>query len=202
MRLRGYRPHSVATYLQRLALAFEVLGNPGPISHLPHDFTPGVIRVHEFDVVWRGLAQDEVRRYLTELSNDLETLLSQRSESNDPAIATNPARVASASGTITSVVVPSGVAVALDPAARSVVFVGEQLSLAVQEQIPGHPNLAVIDASGVIVKTLATTCGTGVVDQVLRVDGEVRVVEVTPAGDFQARLDLDTLTLERVAEWR
>jgi len=60
----------------------------------------------------------------------------------------------------------------------------------------------ILGPAGDELKKLGTSCSTGVVDEVLEVQGEVRVIETTPRGDFQARLDLDLLVLERVAEFR
>jgi hypothetical protein len=45
-------------------------------------------------------------------------------------------------------------------------------------------------------------CGTGRINQALEAAGEIRVTEATPHGDYQARLDLDSLALEWVGAWR
>ena len=105
-------------------------------------------------------------------------------------------------GSITCVVMAEGLPVRLEVPARSVVFVGQSLALVVLEVGLGTENLLVLGPAGDELARLGTTCGTGSIGEVLDVAGEIRVIEVTPAGDFQARLDVDSLTLERVAEWR
>ena len=81
--LRGYLKHDVAAYLGRIALAVEVLGeDTGPPPALPADFQPDAIRTHEFDVVWRGLDREEVRAFLTQLADELESRLSSTDTSS------------------------------------------------------------------------------------------------------------------------
>ena len=129
--------------------------------------------------------------------------MSEPRAERDPQPVGDPLACTAASGSIRSIVlIGSGTPVMFDPPAQSVLFIGDRLALVVQKASFGQANLTVLGPSGVELKTLGTTCGTGVVDQVLKVDGEIRVVESTPAGDFQARLDLESLTLERLAEWR
>lgn len=74
--------------------------------------------------------------------------------------------------------------------------------LVVEARDPGEPNLLLIDVAGTEVWRSGTSCGDGTIDQVLPVLGELRAIEVTPKGDFQATIDLDTGTLTRIAEWR
>jgi hypothetical protein len=81
-------------------------------------------------------------------------------------------------------------------------LIGDSIALVVGAARPGEKNLMVLGPAGDELARLGTTCATGYIDQVLDVLGEIRVIEVTPHGDYQARLDLDSLALERVAEWR
>jgi hypothetical protein len=85
---------------------------------------------------------------------------------------------------------------------KAVSLVGDSLALVVTEASFGENNLLVLGPEGDELARLGTTCGTGFIDQVLDVSGEIRVIEATPRGDYQARLDLDSLTLERTGEWR
>ena len=71
--LRGYQKSAVAAYLGRIALAVEAAGsNTNLPSALPDDVQPDAIRIHEFDIVWRGLDREEVRAFLSQLANELE----------------------------------------------------------------------------------------------------------------------------------
>ena len=105
-------------------------------------------------------------------------------------------------GTIRQVAMAEGLPVRFEPPARSANFVLDQLALVVLEGQFGDRNLVVLGPAGDEVVRLGTTCGTGLIDQVLDIDGEIRVIEATPRGDFQARIDLDSFELVRVAEWR
>src|SRR5262245_42338724 len=111
-------------------------------------------------------------------------------------------RILTVDGSISCLVMTSGLPVRFDPPVTWVSFVGSSLALAIMNADRGTKNLIILGPSGDEIARLRTTCGTGVIDQVLDIDGELRVVEATPRGDFQARLDLDALTLERVGEWR
>jgi hypothetical protein len=95
-----------------------------------------------------------------------------------------------------------GLPIRFDATAISVSLVKDSIALVVLEAPAGEKNLVVIGPAGDELARLGTTCGTGIIYEVLDVVGEIRVIEGTPHGDFQARLDLDSLTLERIAEWR
>lgn len=86
--------------------------------------------------------------------------------------------------------------------ARSVSIVDDTIALVVLEAQSGEKNLVIVGPAGDELARLGTTCGTGTIDEVLDVLGEIRVIEAARNGLWQARLDLDTLTLERIAEWR
>lgn len=106
------------------------------------------------------------------------------------------------SGSIHYVSMAEGLPVRFEPPARSVSFVGDLMALAILEGEPGDRNLLVLGPAGDELARLGTTCGRGLISQVLDVDGEVRAIEATSGGDFQARLDLATFEMERIAEWR
>lgn len=89
-----------------------------------------------------------------------------------------------------------------DVKARSVSIVDDSIALVILEARAGEKNLVVLGPAGDELTRLGTTCGTGSVDEVLDVLGEIRVIEATGNGLSQALLDLDTLTLKRIAEWR
>ncbi len=95
-----------------------------------------------------------------------------------------------------------GLPVNFDVKAKAVSVVNDSVALVVLEAQPGEKNLIVLGPAGDELARLGTTCGTGIIYEFLDVLGEIRVIEVTGHGDFQARLDLDSLALERVAEWR
>lgn len=105
-------------------------------------------------------------------------------------------------GTITHLVMGEGLPVRFDVPARSVSLMRDSFALVIFDGEPGTKNLAVYGPAGDELTRLGTTSGTGTIDEVLDVDGEIRAIEATPHGMFQARFDLETLTLERVAEWR
>jgi hypothetical protein len=107
-----------------------------------------------------------------------------------------------ASGTIRQVAMAEGLPVRFDPPARSVVFLLDRMALVILQGQFGDSNLVVLGPGGDELARLGTTCGTGIIDQVLDVDGEIRAIEATPRGDYQARIDLDSFRMERVAEWR
>jgi len=111
-------------------------------------------------------------------------------------------RIVAVDGSVTYVVMAEGLPVRFDEPARSVCFLDDSLALVVFDGEFGDKNLLILGPAGDELARLGTTCGRGTVDQVLDVEGEIRVIEATPGADYQARLDLDTLTLERVAEWR
>jgi hypothetical protein len=81
-------------------------------------------------------------------------------------------------------------------------LVGDSIALVVGAARWGEKNLLILGPAGDELVRLGTTCGTGYIDEVLDVLGEIRVIEATRNGLWQARPDLDTLTLERIAEWR
>ena len=85
---------------------------------------------------------------------------------------------------------------------KTVSFIGSSLALVVLEARFGDRNLVILGPEGEELVRLGTTCGRGLIDQVFETAGEVRVVEVTPSGDFQATVDLEELSLRRIAEWR
>ena len=66
----------------------------------------------------------------------------------------------------------------------------------------GDRNLLVLGPAGDELARLGSTCGHGLIVEVLDVAGEIRVIEARGGNMSQARLDLDTFTLEWVAEWR
>lgn len=111
-------------------------------------------------------------------------------------------QIVTITGSISQLVMAEGLPVNFDTPPRSVSLVGQSLALVLLEADFGTENLLIVGPSGDLLVRLGTTCGTGVVDQILDIAGEIRVIEVTPSGDFQARLDMDALSLERVAEWR
>ncbi len=111
-------------------------------------------------------------------------------------------RIVTVSGSITQIVMAEGMPLRLETPALAVTFVGQSLALAILPVESGEKNLVIIGPAGDEIKRLGTTCGTGELYEVLEVDGEIRVIEATPRGDFQARLDLASLELERVAAWR
>jgi hypothetical protein len=111
-------------------------------------------------------------------------------------------RLTAVSGEVRQVAMADGLPIGFEPPARSVAFVRDLLALVILQGQFGDRNLVVLGPDGDELARLGTTCGTGVIDQVLDVDGEIRAIEVTPRGDFQARIDLDSLEMERVAEWR
>lgn len=111
-------------------------------------------------------------------------------------------RLTGATGSISQVVMAEGLPVTFDPPARSVDFLGDFLAFVVLVGRFGDRNLVVLGPEGDELARLGTTCGTGLIDQMLDVDGEINAIEATPHGDFRARLDVDSLALERVAEWR
>lgn len=85
---------------------------------------------------------------------------------------------------------------------RSVSVVDGTIALVVGAARDGQKNLLVLGVAGEELARLGTTCGTGYIYHVFEVAGEIRVVEFTRDGDFQALLDLDAFTLERIGEWR
>ena len=105
-------------------------------------------------------------------------------------------------GAIDGLVMREGLPVRFHVPTRSVSLVGDSLALVVETARPGEKNLLVLGPAGDELVRLGTTCATGYIDQVLEIAGEIRVIEATRHGDYQARLDLDSLTLERVGEWR
>ena len=111
-------------------------------------------------------------------------------------------RVVGVDGSLTDVVMAEGLPIRLDRPARSVSFVDNSIALVIFDGAFGDRNLIVLGPAGDELARLGTTCGRGTVDQVLDVAGEIRVIEATPNGDYQARLDLQTFELERVGEWR
>ncbi len=111
-------------------------------------------------------------------------------------------RLVTLAGSIEQVVLAEGLPVTLSVPARSVSMIEDVLALAIFDGEMGDKNLLVLGPAGDELARLGTTCRTGVVYEVLDVEGEIRVIEATPHGDFQARLDLDSLTLQRVAAWR
>jgi hypothetical protein len=86
--------------------------------------------------------------------------------------------------------------------ARSVTMVGASILLIVADAPFGEANLLIFTFEGQRLAQLGTTCGSGTIDQILVVNGEIRVVEATPRGDFQARLDREPWSLYRIGEWR
>lgn len=105
-------------------------------------------------------------------------------------------------GSLTQLVMAEGLPVRFDRPARSVSLAGNSLALVVFDWDPGEKNLIVLGPAGDELTRLGTTCGSGSVDEVLEVQGELRFIEATPHGLYQATLDLGSLTLERVAERR
>lgn len=111
-------------------------------------------------------------------------------------------RLVGATGAISHVLMAEGLPLTFNPPARSVDFLGDFLAFVVLVGRFGDRNLVVLGPGGDELARLGTTCGTGLIDQVLDVDGEISAIEATPHGDFRARLDVDSLELQRVAEWR
>jgi hypothetical protein len=111
-------------------------------------------------------------------------------------------RVVTVFGAIDGVTMADGFPVRFDRNALSVSLIGDEFALVVLDAGPGEKNLVVFGPSGDELARLGTTCGTGTIYEVLDVSGEVRVIESTRYGLYQARLDPDSLTLERIAEWR
>lgn len=111
-------------------------------------------------------------------------------------------RIVTVAGSVTELVMAEGLPIRLEAPTRFVSLVGDSVALVVFEADFGEKNLLVLGPAGDELARLGTTCGTGTVYEVLDVHGEIRLIEATRNGDFQATLDLDSLTLERVAEWR
>ena len=111
-------------------------------------------------------------------------------------------RLITLAGSIEQVVLAEGLPVRLERPANSVSIVGDSMALVIFDGSMGDKNLLVLGPAGGELTRLGTTCGAGLIYEVLDVEGEIRVIEATRHGDFQARLDADALTLHRVAEWR
>jgi len=90
----------------------------------------------------------------------------------------------------------------LEGEAQSVSLTEDGHALVLLDAEPGAKNLLVLNPRGEELARLGTTCGTGTLQQVLVMQDELRVIEMASRGDFQAVLDLEKLTLTRVAEWR
>ncbi|MEO7588105.1 MAG: hypothetical protein ABIS84_08765 [Arachnia sp.] len=105
-------------------------------------------------------------------------------------------------GSITHLVMGEGLPVSFARPVASVAFLGDSLALVIFDDVDGAMNLAVLGPDGEELARLGTTTGDGTLSEVLEVGDEIRVIEATSHGDFQARLDLDSLTLVRVAQWR
>ena len=105
-------------------------------------------------------------------------------------------------GTASAVVMGAGLPARISAPTKAVSFIGTSLALVVLDARFGDRNLVILGPGGEELVRLGTTCGRGLIDQVLEIEGEIRAIEATPSGDFQARLDIDELSLHRVAEWR
>ncbi|MDO5736517.1 MAG: hypothetical protein Q4P15_08580 [Propionibacteriaceae bacterium] len=105
-------------------------------------------------------------------------------------------------GSITHLAMAEGLPIRFAQPARSVALLGDSMAFVIFDGDDGDKNLAVLGPAGEELARLGTTTGTGTIDEVLDVGGEIRVIEATSLGLFQASLDLDSLTLVRVAEWQ
>lgn len=111
-------------------------------------------------------------------------------------------RLVTVAGSIEQVVLGEGLPIRLEVPGRSVSFIGDSLALVIFDGEMGDKNLLVLGPAGDELARLGSTCGDGVIVEVLDVQGEIRAIETRGTNMSQARLDLDTLTLEWVAEWR
>lgn len=76
VRLRGYDPAEVRTYLARFALVADAISEGlHDAPALPTDFNPVNVRTIEFTEIWRGLDRKQVHAYLDQLSQDLDARL-------------------------------------------------------------------------------------------------------------------------------
>lgn len=105
-------------------------------------------------------------------------------------------------GSITHLVMREGLPVRFDVPARSVSVLDDSLALVIIDGDDGARNLVVHGPDGGEITRLGTTSGTGRIVEVIDVSGEIRVIESTSHGMWQARFDPDLLTLARVAQWR
>lgn len=111
-------------------------------------------------------------------------------------------RLVTTVGSITDLVMGEGLPVRFAEPARSVSLFGDSMAFVIFDGDDGAKNLAVLGPAGEELTRLGTTTGTGTISEVLDISGEIRAIEATRHGMFQARLDLNSLTLVRVAEWR
>lgn len=75
VRLRGYDPEEVRTFMARSALVVEAVREGAyDMPELPDDFSPVSLRAMEFSEIWRGLDRKQVREFVQQLREDLEAI--------------------------------------------------------------------------------------------------------------------------------
>ena len=94
-------------------------------------------------------------------------------------------RLVTLAGSIEQVVLAEGLPIRLDRPAKSVSILGDSLALVILDGEMGDKNLLVLGPAGDELARLGTTCGTGVIYEVLEIAGEIRAIEATRHGDFQ-----------------